>query len=114
MKKKVLLAIIIILLIPRVSAKKIDDLYKELDSLEGQKNLYNYLNSEDINNLLNNSLDIELIVDTLTEEVNNINTEIIKKEEEITKLNKEIDNIIVFNQVSKGENIYLEYIFDAS
>ena len=58
MKKKVLLAIIIILLIPRVSAKKIDDLYKELDSLEGQKNLYNYLNSEDINNLLNNSLDI--------------------------------------------------------
>lgn len=114
MKKKVLLAIIIILLIPRVSAKKIDDLYKELDLLESQKNIYNYLSKEDINNLLNNSLDIELIVDTLTEEVNNINIEITKKEEEINKLNKEIDNIIVFNQISKGENIYLEYIFDAS
>ena len=113
MKKVVLFILIFILFIPIVNGKSIDDLYKELEVLENQKNLYTYLSDDDIKELLNNSIDIEEIIDTLNSEINNINNIILEKEEKINKIKEEIDNFMVFNQVSKGENIYLEYIFNA-
>ena len=113
MKKVVLFILIFILFIPIVNGKSIDDLYKELEVLENQKNLYTYLSDDDIKELLNNSIDIEEIIDTLNSEINNINNMILEKEEKINKIKEEIDNFMVFNQVSKGENIYLEYIFNA-
>lgn len=113
MKKVILFILIFILFIPIVNGKSIDDLYKELEVLENQKNLYTYLSDDDIKELLNNSIDIEEIIDTLNSEINNINNIILGKEEKINKIKEEIDNFMVFNQVSKGENIYLEYIFNA-
>lgn len=113
MKKVILFILIFILFIPIVNGKSIDDLYKELEVLENQKNLYTYLSDDDIKELLNNSIDIEEIIDTLNSEINNINNIILEKEEKINKIKEEIDNFMVFNQVSKGENIYLEYIFNA-
>lgn len=113
MKKVILFILIFILFIPIVNGKSIDDLYKELEVLENQKNLYTYLSDDDIKELLNNSIDIEEIIDTLNSEINNINNMILEKEEKINKIKEEIDNFMVFNQVSKGENIYLEYIFNA-
>lgn len=73
MKKVVLFILIFILFIPIVNGKSIDDLYKELEVLENQKNLYTYLSDDDIKELLNNSIDIEEIIDTLNSEINNIN-----------------------------------------
>ena len=113
MKKVILFILIFILFIPIVNGKSINDLYKELEVLENQKNLYTYLSDDDIKELLNNSIDIEEIIDTLNSEINNINNIILGKEEKINKIKEEIDNFMVFNQVSKGENIYLEYIFNA-
>lgn len=113
MKKIISFILIIISSINIVSAKSINDLYNELDSLETKKNLYNYLSSDDINNILDTSLDIEVVIDTLNDEINDINTIIKEKEENINKLNEEVNNFLVFNQISNGENIYLEYIFSS-
>lgn len=113
--KKILVFILTFILFSQVVyGKSINDLYKELDTLKSQKNLYNYLNSDDIKILLNNSIDIEIMIESLNDEINDINKSIAIEEEKISTLNKEIDNVMIFNQISKGENIYLEYIFDAS
>ena len=73
MKKIISFILIIISSISVVSAKSINDLYNELNSLETKKNLYNYLTSDEINNILSASLDIEIVIDTLNDEINNIN-----------------------------------------
>lgn len=113
MKKIISFILIIISSINIVSAKSINDLYNELNSLETKKNLYNYLSSDDINNILSASLDIELVIDTLNDEINDINTTIKEKEENINKLTEEVNDFLVFNQISSGENVYLEYIFSS-
>ncbi len=114
MKRLILLILLFILFIPLVSADSIDDLYKELDILNAYKDVYNYLDDDDINIIFNDSLDISNTVNLLEEDINIINKDISKKEEEITLLKENIDNALVFNQISKDENIYLEYIFDAN
>lgn len=97
----------------RVSAKNINDLYYELNTLEEQKELYTYLSSDDMEEIMKTSFDIEIIVDTLNDEINNINNDILLKEDNIKSIEKEIDNLLIFNQISTGENTYLEYIFDS-
>ena len=113
MKKVTVFILTFILFIPIVNGKNINDLYGELNALESQKNLYSYLNSEDIKSLSNNGLDIQIIIDSLNDEINELDKEITSKEEFINSLKEEIDNVMVYNQVSQGENIYLEYIFAA-
>ena len=113
MKKVTVFILTFILFIPIVNGKNINDLYSELNALENQKNLYSYLNSEDIKSLSNNGLDIQIIIDSLNDEINELDKEITSKEEFINSLKEEIDNVMVYNQVSQGENIYLEYIFAA-
>lgn len=114
MKKIVVFILIIFLFIPTVYGKTINDLYDELETLKTQKSLYIYLSNDDVKRLLENSLDIELIIDSLNDEIDDINKKINIEEDNINILNKEIDEIMIFNQISKGENIYLEYIFDSS
>ena len=113
MKRVIVFILTFILFIPIVNGKNINDLYGELNALESQKNLYSYLNSEDIKSLSNNGLDIQIIIDSLNDEINELDKEITSKEEFINSLKEEIDNVMVYNQVSQGENIYLEYIFAA-
>lgn len=113
MKKIISFILIIISSISIVSAKSINDLYNELNYLETKKNLYNYLTSDEINNILSASLDIEIVIDTLNDEINDINKNIEAKEKNIDKLNEEVNNYLVFNQITEGENIYLEYIFSS-
>ena len=108
MKKVIVFILTFILFIPIVNGKNINDLYGELNALESQKNLYSYLNSEDIKSLSNNGLDIQIIIDSLNDEINELDKEITSKEEFINSLKEEIDNVMVYNQVSQGENIYLE------
>ncbi len=109
--KRILFILIIILPIYTVEAKSINDLYNELNTLEEQKKLYSYIDSLEIKEVIKTSIDIELIVDVLNEEINNINKDIFDKEEEINSIKEEINNMLVFNQTSINENIYLEYIF---
>ena len=66
MKKIISFILIIISSISVVSAKSINDLYNELNSLETKKNLYNYLTSDEINNILSASLDIEIVIELET------------------------------------------------
>lgn len=113
MKKILLFILTIILCISQVDAKNINDLYRELDSLEDQRELYTYLSSDDIKVLMKTSSDIDVIVDTLSEEINNINNDISLKEDNIKNIEEEVNNLFIFNQISKGENTYLEYIFDS-
>lgn len=113
MKKAITFIFTFILFIPTVYSKSINDLYNELNSLEKQKNAYSYLSSDDIKSLSNNGLDIQVIIDSLNDEINELDKEINEKETYINSLKEEIDNVMVYNQVSQGENIYLEYIFAA-
>ena len=80
--KRILFILIIILPICTVEAKSINDLYNDLNTLEEQKKLYSYIDSLEIKEVIKTSIDIELIVDVLNEEINNINIEILDKEEE--------------------------------
>lgn len=113
MRKIFLFILISSLFMVRVSAKNINDLYYELNTLEEQKELYTYLSSDDMKEIMKTSSDIEIIVDTLNDEINNINNDILLKEDNIKSIEKEIDNLLIFNQISTGENTYLEYIFDS-
>ena len=113
MRKIFLFILISSLFMVRVSAKNINDLYYELNTLEEQKELYTYLSSDDMKEIMKTSSDIEIIVDTLNDEINNINNDILLKEDNIKSIEEEIDNLLIFNQISTGENTYLEYIFDS-
>ena len=95
MKKVTVFILTFILFIPIVNGKNINDLYGELNALENQKNLYSYLNSEDIKSLSNNGLDIQIIIDSLNDEINELDKEITSKEEFINSLKEEIDNVMV-------------------
>ena len=83
MKKVTVFILTFILFIPIVNGKSINDLYSELNALESQKNLYSYLNSDDIKSLSNNGLDIQMIIDSLNDEINELDKEITSKEESI-------------------------------
>lgn len=113
MKKVLLFILTIILFITRVEAKSIDDLYNELETLKDQKELCTYLSDDDIKEIIETSMNIEVLVEALNEEINSINNEITTKENDIKNIQEEIDNLLVFNQVSQGENVYLEYIFNS-
>ena len=79
MRKIFLFILISSLFMVRVSAKNINDLYYELNTLEEQKELYTYLSSDDMEEIMKTSSDIEIIVDTLNDEINNINNDILLK-----------------------------------
>lgn len=113
MKKVLLFILTINLFITKVEAKSMNDLYNELQTLKAQRELCTYLSADDIREIIETSADIEVFVESLTEEINVINSEIITKENNIKNIKDEIDNLLVFNQVSKGENVYLEYIFNS-
>lgn len=120
MKKKIfiLLIVLIMIFIPlyRVEAKTLGDLKKELSNLEAkyEENKENKkLTDEQISSLTSE-------INTLTGKINSIKSEIKKAEEDIADNQKKIeekkdetDELLKFLQVSSGENVYLEYIFEA-
>ena len=105
MKKVTVFILTFILFIPIVNGKNINDLYGELNALESQKNLYSYLNSEDIKSLSNNGLDIQIIIDSLNDEINELDKEITSKEEFINSLKEELTSEEVMNNYKKYNEI---------
>ena len=120
MNKKIIIFItlFIIVLIPtyKVEAKTLGDLRKELSNLEAkyEENKNNKkLTDEQIVSLTSE-------INVITGKVNSIKSDIKKTEDDINTNQKKIeekkdetDELLKFLQVSSGENVYLEYIFQA-
>ena len=120
MNKKILviLMIFVVAFIPtyKVKAKTLGDLKKELSNLEAkyEENKNNKkLTDDQIKSLTSE-------VNALTVKINNIKSDIKKTEDDINDNQKKIeekkdetDELLKFLQVSSGENVYLEYVFEA-
>ena len=120
MSKKLLLLILAImfLILPftKVEAKTLGDLKKELKSLEEKyataENKKNLTESE-INVLADEISVITASIEMTKEDIKNTEADIIESENEIKEKKEETNELLKFLQVSSGENVYLEYIFEA-
>ena len=120
MKRKLIFIFIIMsmILIPsyQVEAKTLRQLQEELNKLE-----------KDYNENKNKKSLTQSEINTLNSQINTINTniintkkeiatseqEIINNQNEIEAKSKETDELLKFLQISSGENVYLEYLFEA-
>ncbi|MGM9882107.1 MAG: coiled-coil domain-containing protein [Bacilli bacterium] len=122
MSKKIILftliTMLIMLIIPsyNVSAKTLGDLKNELADLEKK-----YETAKNNKNLTKDQIDsLTSEINTITANLNAIKSDIAKTEQDIQdnekqieEKRKETDELLKFLQVSSGENVYLEYIFEA-
>ena len=120
MSKKIILIIFTIMLIimpfTNVEAKTLGDLKSELKELERkQKEAENKKNltESEINSLADEISSITTSIERTKEDIKKAEDEIIKSEEEIEEKREETNELLKFLQVSSGENVYLEYIFEA-
>ena len=117
MKKIVLILMGILLCLPfSVKAKTLGDLKKELNSLEEKYNTANNnkkLTNDEINNLTSEINTITSSINSTKNDIKNAEDEIKENENTIENKKKETDELLKFLQVSQGENVYLEYLFEA-
>ena len=120
MNKKILLLILTIMFIvmpfTKVEAKTLGDLKNELAELERkQKEAENKKNltESQINSLAGEINNITASIEKIKKDIKAAEDEIIKSEQEIAAKRNETDELLKFLQVSSGENVYLEYIFEA-
>ena len=110
--------IIMIFVIPiyKVEAKTLGDLKNELSNLEKKyaeaQNNKN-MTTEQINNLTSEINTITNRLATIKNDIKNTEDEIKENEETIEKKKEETNELLKFLQVSSGENVYLEYLFEA-
>lgn len=120
MNKKMLILIfaIVFVTIPfvRVEAKTLGDLKKELANLEEKykqaQNNKNLTESE-IKNLNNEVSRITTNIEKTKEDIKKAEEDIIESQNEIEAKKEETNELLKFLQVTSGENVYLEYIFEA-
>ena len=120
MKKKMILLLFIIgiIFIPsyKVEAKTLRQLQNELNKLErdynANKEKKNMTQSE-INALNSQINEITASIDSAKNEIKKSEQEIINNQNEIDAKSKETDELLKFLQVTSGENVYLEYIFES-
>lgn len=97
-------------------AKTLGQLKKELSVLESKynenKNKKNLTTSQ-INNLKTEITNISSNIENIKSDISTTEKEIEKNQEEIEAKSKETDELLKFLQVSSGENVYLEYLFEA-
>ena len=120
MKKKILVIflIMIIMFIPsyKVEAKTLQDLKNELADLKAKKAA-----TENNKNLTDSQIkSLRVDIDNTQIEIENTKKEVIaatekisSSEKEIEEKDKETNELLKFLQVSNGENVYLEYLFEA-
>lgn len=116
MKKICLLLMLMLIVIPKVEAKTLQDLKNELAKFEADykanQNKENLTNAEKAAikaNIQNIQITITEIGDTMVK----LNEEIVELEGNIVKKQEQIKKIANFIQVSNGESAYLEYTFGA-
>lgn len=120
MKKKIFFVFIIMLLILipsyRVEAKTLQDLKNELAELKAKKAATD--NNKNLTDSQIKALRVE-IDNTQLEIINTRNDisaatkKISESEEEIEAKDKETNELLRFLQITSGENVYLEYLFEA-
>ncbi len=100
----------------KVEAKTLGDLKNELSALErkyseaqNNKNMTN----EQINNLTSEINTITSKLASIKNDIKNTEDEIKENEDTIEKKKEETNELLKFLQVSSGENVYLEYLFEA-
>lgn len=119
MNKRILLFILfLILIVPsyQVKAKTLGDLKKELSALESKYNANKdkkNLTTSEINSLKGEISSISSNIESIKSDIVNTEKEITNSQNEIDAKREETDELLKFLQVSSGENVYLEYIFEA-
>lgn len=106
-------------MVPRyeVKAKTLGDIKRELAKYEADylaNKLEKEMTKEEIKNANNQIKQINKEIDQIGIDIINLNNEIEELEKRIVKKKAEIEKILVFIQISNGENPYLEYAFGAS
>jgi len=120
MNKKIALLMITLMFVimpfTKVEAKTLGNLKEELKQLEkkqkeaeSKKNL----TEAEINSLADEIGTITASIEKTKEDIKKAEEDIAKSEKEIEEKRKETDELLKFLQVSSGENVYLEYIFEA-
>lgn len=124
--KKVMFVLLVIgLLITNYSSGKVDNVEaKTLRTLkqelankkaEYQENKNKQqATQKQINDAKSNAMSISREIESTQQEIVKLNNEIDTLNEEIQKKGEEIKEIVSYYQLSSGENIYLEYVFQAS
>ncbi len=100
----------------RVEAKTLKNLKDELATLEAkyaEASKNKNLTDAEIKSLSNEINNITSNIETIKSNIKKAEEDIQKSEKEITEKKKETDELLKFLQVSSGENVYLEYIFEA-
>ena len=117
-KKLIIMLTILFVLFPVLTnAKTLGQLKKEYNDLEQQ---YNAKNGEIKANAAETAAArarVESIYTELAEsekEIQNLSDQIAQYNEDIAKKQKQLDDLMRFYQVSQGQSMYLEYIFEAS
>lgn len=99
-----------------VEAKTLGDLKKELEQLErkyAEAESKKDLTEEEIKKVNDEINTISKNVEKTKEDIKNTEIEIIESEKEIEAKKEETNELLKFLQVSSGENVYLEYLFEA-
>lgn len=107
---------IMVMPIYKVEAKTLGDLKNELSNLERKYN--EAQNNKNMTNEQINSLTSEINAMTsklasIKNDIKNTEDEIKENEDTIEKKKEETNELLKFLQVSSGENVYLEYLFEA-
>lgn len=112
----IFIAMIMVMPIYKVEAKTLGDLKNELSNLEKKyaeaQNNKN-MTTEQINKLTNEINTITSKLNTIKNDIKNTEDEIEDNEDTIEKKKEETNELLKFLQVSSGENVYLEYLFEA-
>lgn len=117
-RKFVIFLLLIMMVIPsyKVEAKTLGNLKDELASLQRkyeEANNKKNLTDAEIKNLTSEVSSIAASVEKIKSDIKSAEDEIIKSEEEIENKKEETNDLLKFLQVSSGENVYLEYVFEA-
>jgi len=102
--------------VEEVKAKTLQDLYNELASLEAEYNKANSskkLTNEEIKKLESEIASVAARVQEAKNEIVQAEEDIKESEDKIEQKKEETNELLKFLQVSTGENVYLEYLFEA-
>ena len=104
--------------VPKASkASTIQELRQELASLQAEKTEAENkkkLTQSEINNKKNQVHNAYHEKDVIAKQIEEATAEITSSELEIARVTKETDDLLRFLQISNSENLYFEYIFDAT
>ncbi len=118
MKKILLVFLIMLMLIPsyKVEAKTLQELKNELSNLEKKyeeaKN-NKELTEAEINKVSKEINEIVASISSIKNDIKKSESDIIDSQNKIKEKSDETDELLKFLQVSSGENVYLEYLFEA-